>query len=427
MDKEIDKLIDKSHLKEDDEVVAYVQKRRPGTDKKAILLRNKRKRQLRGQGRPKEIEKHYYYPVFSNHLHGFQVDLLLKSKDEKGAPKGAVIDKDDADSGARQRLREYPPFFFIAINTNTKWGYAYPMKAKTSAECLRCLQRLWNDTEGKLVSIVCDEEAGLDSNEVNAWAQDREQRISIKSIRDQNHTSLSVVDRFIRTLRDMNTPTEKTKRTSQNKKYRDFTAKRMQKLINIYNRTKNQATGQRPKDMERNEDLEKAHIIKKLYESERRHKLKDYHLQQDFYVKYIIPRDKMQKHRYKISPECYQIKGRDGHAYIIAAADGTTLTLTRWRLIPIGADLPKGMKLARSVNGGKGGLVKKILDYKEAGSDPVKEPASYHVLWKSPTGTHIDTWEPLIVIKRLRDDANKLTRHEEAYWRTKKMPDGILP
>jgi hypothetical protein len=425
MEEDIDHWIDKSHLKDDDEVVAYVQKHMPGTDKKLILARNKRKRQMRGQERPKEIEKHYYYPVFSNHLHGFQVDLLQKSNDESDK----VVDDDDVQAGAKQRKREYPPFFFMAINTNTKFERAYPMTAKTSAECLRCLQKLWNDTDGKVVSIVCDQEAGLDSNEVNEWAEHHEQRISIKSIKDQNHTSLSVVDRFIRTLRDMNTPTEKSKRTSHNRKYRDFTARRMEKLVSIYNKTKNKATGQKPKDMERspNNQLEKEYIIKKLYESERRHKLKDYHLEQNFYVKYIIPRDKTEKHRYKVSPECYQIKGKDGHAYIIAAADGSTLTLTRWRLIPIGPELPHGMKLARSVNGGRGGLPKKILDYKEAGRDAVRNPAKYHVLWKSPTGTYIDTWEPIIVIKRLRHDPNKLTRHEEAYWRSKVLPSGILP
>jgi hypothetical protein len=191
----------------------------------------------------------------------------------------------------------------------------------------------------------------------------------------------------------------------------------MQKLIKIYNRTKNEATGMKPKSMSWSDETE--YIIKKLYESERRHKLKDYHLKKNYYVKYIIPRDSKKKHRYQVSPECYQIKGKDGHAYIIAAKDGSTLTLTRWRLIPVGPQLPHGMKLARSVGTGKGGIPKKILDYKPA-QKKSKQPATYHVQWKSPTGTYVDTWEPISVIKRLRTSPEKLTVQEEAFWDRKK-------
>jgi hypothetical protein len=123
----------------------------------------------------------------------------------------------------------------MAINTNTKEGYAFPMKDKTKEECVRCLKQVWHASYGKVVSIVCDQEPGLDSRIVNAWAEKK--KISIKSILDQNHTSLSVIDRFIRMLRAMNTPTEKTKRTSENRKYRDFTNDRMRKVLEIYNDT----------------------------------------------------------------------------------------------------------------------------------------------------------------------------------------------
>jgi hypothetical protein len=412
MEKRIDKLIDKSHLRSNKEVVAYVKERLPNADERLIKQRNKRKKALRGKQRPKEITAHYWYPVFSNHTGGYQVDLLQKSKLPDKADK---TDDDDTNTGANERQRDYPPFFFIAINTNTKYGYAYKMENKTEAEILRCLKLFWEDAKHNVVSIRCDEEAGLDSRAVNDWFE--ENKISVKSIRDQNHTSLSVVDRFIRTLRDMNTPTEKTERTSMNRKYRDFTEKRMKKLVEIYNDTVHKTTGKKPKDMD--DEAEREYIIKKLYESERRHKLKDYNLAKKTYVKYILPRDGKKKHRYKVSPECYKIMGKDGHAYIIAARDGSTLILTRWRLIPLGRTLPKGMKLAQSVNDAKNGIIKKITNYN-------KEDDTYSVLWKNPKKERIITREPVANFKRDRKQPTILTRHEEAFWEGKRIPAGIL-
>jgi hypothetical protein len=112
--------------------------------------------------------------------------------------------------------------------------------------------------------------------------------------------------------------------------------------------------------------------------------------------------------------------GKDGHTYIIGAADGSTLTLARWRLIPVGPELPHGMKMARSVNDAKTGMVKKILNYNE-------KDKKYHVLWRSATKARVTTHEPVSVIRALRDSPEKLTTHEEEYWKGKEMPDGILP
>jgi hypothetical protein len=113
----------------------------------------------------------------------------------------------------------------------------------------------------------------------------------------------------------------------------------------------------KPNDMAHNVDAERAYIIRKLYQSERRHKIKNYNLPLGTYVKYILLRDGKKKMRYQVSPECYTIGGKEGHAYIIQAEDGSALHLTRWRLIPIGPELKPGMKLARTVNGGKNVII----------------------------------------------------------------------
>ena len=82
-------------------------------------------------------------------------------------------------------------------------------------------------------------------------------KISQRVVLEKHHESLSIIDRFIRTLRDINTVTEKQKRESGDKKYRNFTVKRMNKLLDIYNNTEHSSTGCSPKDMLNDKNLEK--------------------------------------------------------------------------------------------------------------------------------------------------------------------------
>jgi hypothetical protein len=104
--------------------------------------------------------------------------------------------------------------------------------------------------------------------------------------------------------------------------------------------------------------------------------------------------------------------GKDGHAYIIGAADGSTLQLTRWRLIPIGPELKQGMKLARTVNNAKNGIIQEIQNYN-------KRARTYTVLWKNPKNERIITYEPLGNIKAQLSAPTVLTRWEADYWKSK--------
>ena len=88
---------------------------------------------------------------------------------------------------------------------------------------------------------MCDNEAAFSSKVVLDLLTAH--NISLRIINDKRHTALSVIDRFIRTLRDMNIPTVKTQHQSDHPKYRDFSIKRMNKLLHIYNNTVHNATG----------------------------------------------------------------------------------------------------------------------------------------------------------------------------------------
>jgi hypothetical protein len=325
--KQIDLAIDKTHLKTEKQVIPHVQRAIPTATKPEI------KAEL--STRPKDAHTHdkrnYYVPIFSPHPHAYQVDLL-----EQSTARDPAL---------------YPHYFFIAINVNTRYAYAFPQADKTATAILTSLKKLAHET--KIVSIVSDQEAGITSHEVIEYLT--EHKISLKTISEQRHTPLAIIDNFIRQLRDMNTPTVHTKRTSDNPKYRDFSNHRMDKLINIHNSSVCSSTQHTPQEMKADNKLERSYIIRKLYERERRTKITDADLPDDSKVRYILDRDPLVKHRYKVSPEYYKVAGRDGLSFIIMANDGTTKTVSRWRLFPV-TDTKK-LKFGATLSSGKGELL----------------------------------------------------------------------
>jgi hypothetical protein len=164
-------------------------------------------------------------------------------------------------------------------------------------------------------------------------------------VESDRHSALGVVDRFIRELRDMNARSGKETKgaTGEARKYRDFTPKRMARLINIHNTSFHSSIEMTPLEMETHPEEQKKYIIKKVYEANRRKKISDFELKTGTWVRFMIPRNMMEKRRYQFSNEIVEIVGKDGNAWICKAADKTTKKLARWRLLV--ADPSKFKKL----------------------------------------------------------------------------------
>ena len=342
-DAQIDLAIDKTHLKTNDKIYPHVVKKHPDVSPERLAAVNKT--------RPKDKAPHnktnYYYPIFSNHPYSFQIDLLEQSHD-----------RPEDDSYGNDEKKDFPAYYMIIININTKYAYAIPLDGKDQNTIYDAIKDFVE--HHRVISFVSDEESAFKSRKVLNYLT--EKGVSLKLINDQRHSALSVIDKFIRTLRDMNTPTVHSKRQSDDPKYRDFSKHRMKKLIKIYNDTIHTSHGHTPQEMENDIKLEKKFIIQKLYQLERRRKITDFELAPDTFVRYILPKDPKKKHRYKVSPEAYKISHRDGNAYTIMAADGTTRTVARWRLFPLGKRLPPKMKFANTF-GNNNGTVSVLHDY----------------------------------------------------------------
>jgi hypothetical protein len=360
----MDRVIDKTHFKSLQKITPHVKAQIPTATDEEI----KKAHKLRPTDEvPYHIEN-YYVPIFSTHPHSFQIDLLQNSTT---APA------------------DYPKFFLIAININTKFGYATPTQSKKTKNVLNAIKKFVTDC--RVSSIVCDEESAFVSQEVVDFLT--EKKISLKIINSQRHSALGVIDRFIRTLRDMNTPTVTGKRTSDDPKYRDFTDKRMQKLLKIYNDTVHRTTKHKPNDMEGDRNLEISYIIKRLYDRERRTKVTDAELKEGSFVRYILPRKVLGKNRFKVSPEYYKISHRDGRAYVIMAKDGTVLTVARWRLFPV-ADVSR-LKMGKSFGNRYGTVIS--INGEQKGRNGAGD--KYEVTFEGPDGERYDDVIPKINLR----------------------------
>ena len=268
-----------------------------------------------------------------------------------------------------------PRYWYLFININTRYAVAYPLQSKRAEELRQVLNEFINKYNP--TKLTSDQESGINSPVTQEFIQ--KHKVSIQIVSEKNHSTLSIIDRFIRTLRDMNTPSDKSKHESNHKKYSFLSEKRMKKFLNIYNSTIHSSTGCTPEDMQNDADKEKEYIFKCLKSKERQEGIKDFKLKKGSFVYYLIPREHMKKRRYFKSRECYQIAEVKGNIYTIIAQDGNVKNLPRYRLILCNPDgsKPPNVKFASTFPGNWNGLIQKVVGFN-------KQTNHYRVIFTIP-------------------------------------------
>ena len=358
-DSTLNAIIDKLHLKTFRQIYPHLQRTHPEVSKSQ--LRRVLKRRLKD---PRLRQNKYYNPIFANHYGAWMTDLLEN--------------QDGWD----------PRYFMIFIHINSKYAEAYPTNSKSTDSILTILRDFVESHN--VVSLTSDEEGALTSDRVREFLEDK--KVSQRIVVEQQHTSLSTIDRFIRELRDMNIPTEKTHRESPNTKYRNFSVKRMNKLLRIYNNTVC-STGVTPKQMYENRDIEDRYIVSKLRAKHNVLNRDGYALRENDYVRYQLGKDPLKKRRYRWSRECYKIGGKEGNLFILKAADGTTMLMPRFRILLLGHEKPANIKFASTVVGSNNGVVLRILQY-------YKPQQKYKVVFDDGDGNEI---EDIIPVRNMRE------------------------
>ena len=266
-----------------------------------------------------------------------------------------------------------PRYWYIFINVNTRYAEAYPLRNKTKEEINTVLRQFINRYHPR--KLTSDEEAGLVSMVNIDYLKNN--KCGLYIIQEKNHSALSLIDRFIRTLRDMNKPGNESLKDSTDEEFKYIERNKMTQLLQLYNNTIHTQTNQKPSDMMRDKNLESDYIEKCLVESTRQEEIKDFKLKEGSIVRYYLDNEPIGKKRYTISREAYKIESRAGNIYTIIALDGTTKDLPRWKLVCVE---PNEKFILGKTLGTDKGIIEKIN--REVSSNKV------NVKFKMPDGSN---------------------------------------
>jgi hypothetical protein len=94
-----------------------------------------------------------------------------------------------------------PPYYLIFINVNSRKGYAYPSNSRDVNATLSILKEFVSKVK-HIVSITSDREASFMSKPVIDFLINK--NIDLQTTEDNDKNRLGIINRFIRTIRDMN-------------------------------------------------------------------------------------------------------------------------------------------------------------------------------------------------------------------------------
>ena len=134
-----------------------------------------------------------------------------------------------------------PRYYHIFIGTNNRYVVSIPLKSKTTSSILESYMEFCEDY--KPFKLTSDQDASLLSEECLEYL--KSQNILVQSVPDQNHSALAIIDRFIRTLRDMHSRMYSGKVIKKDQ---------MKELVKIYNNTYHNSIGMTPKEMFENKN-----------------------------------------------------------------------------------------------------------------------------------------------------------------------------
>ena len=301
-----------------------------------------------------------YMHIYSKIPHAYQMDTFINNKS----------------AGATNYL--------MLININTRKAYAYEMSGKGAKQVLRSLNEFIK-SEPECKVITSDQDRAYLSNSVLDFM--REHDIIYTTTLDEDHNKLGIINRFMRTIRDM--------------KDREPTTDILS-LVSSYNDMPHRSLNYRsPNEITPSDELE--------YISSLNHQVNPYHFEPGESVRVILNSNPLTKRRSNLSKQSYIIDSKSGNQFIIRSSDGSVDTMPGYKLVKSATNVP----LATTIKDGKRGIVKEIRSY-NAKKD------TYSV-------TYDDSSRDTIKSKYMREShPTKLSTMERQYWMNqKRIPDRI--
>ena len=247
-----------------------------------------------------------------------------------------------------------PRYWHVFVGVNTRYLEAFPLNGKSNTDVQQSLTQFIQKYHPE--KLTSDNEPAFTSRQTCKLCSDNHVKLYIVTF--ENHSSLSVVDRVIRTLRDMNIP-KKYNEQSDDRQFQTFSVAKMNRLKDAYNNKYNSTIKCTPKEMLNDKSKEIAFITRMQQHKSFQRGIKDFKLNTGDYVRYRLDKVPLTKHRYNYTFESYKISGREGAQYILTARDGTTTVKPRFKLIKCDVHV---FPWAKSV-GNHYGVVEKIISH----------------------------------------------------------------
>ena len=309
-----------------------------------------------------KVPKAEYMNIYSKHSNGFQMDTFINDKRKDGLN------------------------YLMLININTRKAYSYAMNGKGAKAVLQALQQFIKD-EPNVYSITSDQDAAYLSNDVLDFMKSND--ILYRTTEDNNHNVLGIINRFMRTIRDL---------VGEN---RFIDRDEMNELIYAYNNSPHSSLNYKaPNDITK--QYEKEYIKKKSQNN-------PYNFQPEDRVRIVQAKEPLAKNRNRVSRNAYIVDSKAGNQFIVKSKDESIDKIPGYRLVVANPNVP----IAKTLKGGKRGIVEKITSY-----DSKKN--KYHIEYSEGT-------KDFIPAKNMREGApTHLSRMELQYWSKKKnIPTSI--
>jgi len=289
-------------------------------------------------------------PIYGKHSGSFQMDTLIQTKQAN------------------------PRYFLIIININSRKLYAYPMKTKNSDDVFKALVDFLDEVKD-VQSITSDQDrAYLTQDITNYFLRNN---IDHQTTLENDHNRLGIINRAIKTLRDLNQD-------------RDFTIDSMKKCLHAYNNSIHSSTHMKPNQFDSSDEIEYIDKMDKVTEAKKSNELKP-----NTHVRIINDKVTIGKKRSNLSTNSYIVDSKLRNKYIIRAKDNTVSEYPRYRLV-----VDNKAKIANT------------FQNKRAIIDHIDSYSKNHYKVKFTDGD-----KGTLTIKQMREGhPTKLSSHELEYW-----------
>jgi hypothetical protein len=289
-------------------------------------------------------------------------------------------------------------YFLVLININTKKAYAYKMQGKNSSFVLSALEQFFSEVSDVKV-LSSDQDSAYMSKAIQAELKKR--KIKHVCTNKNNHHTLGVINRLMRTLRDL-----------LGGPNREFSNEEMQEKVEEYNNMIHASTGVAPNKMDAKAERE---YIAKM--TEKAKMVMNYNIKQGDWVRRVTEKDPMKKRRTNVTFEKYWVKRQEGFMFVIQAQDKSIEKVPGFKLVKVSPkDLLK-YPWADSLGNERDAT---IIAYD-------KDRGRYHIHREGDPETEFEE----VALDNLREHPYELSREEKIYWVStcpdlKGIPNSVL-